>query len=255
MFGIPFQPAIHGAQLASPSDSAATVLGVVGRQVAWLNLVAPRPRILTQLQSPAYATDVATLAGMPDAAIAIVESYQGETGLGGDLVQLDLGAHTLAPLVTRASPNESLGSPAWMPDGSRLFFDRADVTGTPIQYRDQSYAYYPSRVEAVLPNGSARSVVADTARMPTVSPDGRQLAYLRSTLEGTALAVRTLDDDNEQILVPAPQFVNLAYPRYAPDGKHIAFMAPGAFVGLTDWVASMPFVPSVSYAHGQPWDV
>lgn len=136
VFGVPFQPITHGDQIASTGD---VVLGVVGRQVAWLSLVAPRPQILTQLPSPAYATDVATLAGMPDAAIGVIEPYPGKADLGGDIVRLDLAAHTLAPIVMRASPGESLGSPAWMPDGAQLFFDRADLTGTPIQYPGQSY--------------------------------------------------------------------------------------------------------------------
>lgn len=236
-------------------DDAGPVLGVVGRQVAWLNLIAPRPQLLTQLQAPAYTTDVAALAVLPDAAIAVIEGYPGQTILGGDLLWLDLTAHALAPLVLRATPEESLGSPAWMPDGSRLFFDRADLTGTPIQYPGQTYAYYPSRIEVVPPKGSGRSVVVEAARSPSVSPDGTQLAYLRSTVDGTALVVRTLGGDGEQVPVPSAQFANLAYPRYSPDGQRIAFMAPGVFVAQTGWVAHLPFAPSVGYAHGQPWDL
>lgn len=91
--------------------------------------------------------------------------------------------------------------------------------------------------------------------MPTVSPDGSRLAYLRSTIDGTALVARTLPGDDEQVLVPPSQFANLAYPRYALGGRHIAFMAPGTFVGLAGWVATVPFIPTLSYAHGQPWDV
>jgi hypothetical protein len=170
--GIPLQPAAQGAQLVSSGDDVGAVLGVVGRQVAWLNLIAPRPQILTQLQAPAYTTDVAMLPDRPGAVVAVMQAFKAQTSLGGDLLRLDLAERTFSPLVLRVSDAESLGSPAWMPDGSQLFFDRADLTATPIQYAGQSYAYYPSRVEVVQPDGSGRTVVVNAARMPAVSPDG-----------------------------------------------------------------------------------
>jgi Tol biopolymer transport system component len=73
--------------------------------------------------------------------------------------------------------------------------------------------------------------------------------------DGTALLVRTLVGGDEQLLVPSSRFTNLAYPRYSPEGDRIAFMAPGAFIAQSGWVASVLFAPSIAYAHGTPWDL
>jgi hypothetical protein len=53
-----------GATLPLPTPTSPVeaeqgrLLGIVGRQVGWLNLKAPRPQVLTTLDSPAFAMDV-----------------------------------------------------------------------------------------------------------------------------------------------------------------------------------------------------
>jgi hypothetical protein len=44
--------------VADVAPAPGSILAPVGRQAAVLNLDAPRPRLLTSLQSPSYATDL-----------------------------------------------------------------------------------------------------------------------------------------------------------------------------------------------------
>jgi Tol biopolymer transport system component len=118
---------------------------------------------------------------------------------------------------------------------------------------------YPSRVEVVQADGSGRAVLVDDARQPAPSPDGSQVAYVRSSAVGSALLLRGLGVADERELVPATRFPDLAYPRFSPRGDQIAFMAAAPFVGRQagpPLLASFGLVGSTAaYAHGLPWDL
>jgi hypothetical protein len=106
------------------------ILAVIGRQVGFLNLEAPRPRILTALSPPSFAMDVTAVAGSNLAVISVAEPLDGQGGLGGDLLELELEAseqQAPVPLVSRTDSGEWLGAPAWLPDGSALLFQREDL--------------------------------------------------------------------------------------------------------------------------------
>jgi hypothetical protein len=105
------------------------VLAPVGRQVAWLELTAPKRQVLTSLDDPASVSDVAATATLPYAALAVFTPFGGKQGtVGSDLVRMDAGSGELSPLLTRSNGQESLGSLAWWFDASRLLFEREDLT-------------------------------------------------------------------------------------------------------------------------------
>ena len=233
VFGLP----VHAAHGQSVSGE---ILAPIGRQVGWLNLDAPRPRLLTSFQSPVIASDVAALAGSSQAVVATSE---------GDLLALDLSSSQLSMLVARAEPAESLGLPAWWPNGAGLLFQRQDFSVAGVVYPGASSTSYPSRIEAVQPDGSGRRVLIADGRQPAPAPDGVHIAFVRTSPEGAGLHVWS--DGLEQVLIPEGRFADLAYPRYAPQGDRLAFAAPGSFPS-----GSMLIAASLArLAHGVPWDV
>jgi hypothetical protein len=246
--------AVHAQTTGTLQPTAGTLLAPVGRQVGWLSFDAPRPHLLTSFPAPAYAADAVATAAVSQAAVTVVAPFGGASGstMGGDLVGLDLASGQTSPLVSRADPNESLGAPAWLADSSALLFQREDLRQTAIAYPGMSTVTYPSRIEIVRPDGSGRTVLFDNARQPAPSPDGKTVAYLRSTPEGTALLARPLAGGEERALIPLGRFTDLGYPQFSPSGDQIALMAPGNVVGQP----ALPFIgPSVAYAHGLPWDL
>jgi hypothetical protein len=76
------------------------------RQVARLELTAPRRWVLTSLDDPASVSDLAATDTSPYAALAVaVGGMQGV--IGNDLVRMDTASGELSPLLTRASGQES----------------------------------------------------------------------------------------------------------------------------------------------------
>ena len=247
VLGLPIEPPASRADL---DPAPGSILAPVGRQAGWLNLDAPRPRMLTNLPAPAYVSDLDALPTV--AALAVQEPLDGGADLGGDILRLDLASGGLSSLVERASAAETLSAPVWRSDGTAVVFQREDLTGTPVAYPGQATVRYPSRVEIVRGDGSGRSVVIDDARQPAPSADGGRLAFVRSVGGLSQLLVHSMASGDERELVPAGQFPDIAYPRFSPRGDQVAFMAAAPFVGRDDWP---PFAPEVAYAHGLPWDL
>lgn len=111
-------------------------------------------------------------------------------------------------------------TPVWAPDGQSAYVTyTALVMEGPI-VRDQVV-----ELARVLLNGGARQTVVPQATFPTVSSDGRRLAFISSRGGGRALMVADVDGANGQTLVPPGRMDGLAAPRFSPDGKHIVFSA------------------------------
>lgn len=90
--------------ITAPAASQALggrILAPASGQAAWLDLDAPRPRPVTQLDAPAYVTDVSAVPGASAAALAVSSPFGGQGLTGTDLLVLDLSAGSLSPLVQR----------------------------------------------------------------------------------------------------------------------------------------------------------
>jgi Tol biopolymer transport system component/DNA-binding winged helix-turn-helix (wHTH) protein len=60
---------------------------------------------------------------------------------------------------------------------------------------------------------------------PTVSPDGRRLAYVSSSASAKSVVVETLPGGHPVVVFAAPE---VGYLRWSPDGDHLLFWARGA---------------------------
>ncbi|HEX8966583.1 MAG TPA: hypothetical protein VF937_01800 [Chloroflexota bacterium] len=246
-----------GAAQGDPPPDAA-ILAVVGRQVVWLNLQAPRHRPISRLPPTSNALE---LTAQPDAShvVVAVGAAFGDGGpRGADLLYLDTASGQATPLLRRADAHESFDSPAWWPDGATLLFERQDLGGQPVGAPGQEVPRYPSRIERVLADGSTRSVVLDEGRQPSAAPDGTRLVYARTRNQGAALLIWSQADGSLQTLIPEGRFADVAYPRFSPRSDQVAFVAPQSGLnGRLDppgLALGSLLGPRRAYAHGIPWD-
>jgi hypothetical protein len=246
---------------AAAIQASGQVLAPVGRQVGWLSLSAPRRQVLTSLNDPAYVTDVAATLTTPYAAIAVASPLGQPNAVGDDLLRLDTTSSSVSPLLARTSGQESLDAPAWWPDGSGLLFERDDLTMQLATYAGESTPRFASRIETIAADGTGRSVLVGSGRMPAAAPDGSRVALVQTTSQGTGLVLWSRSDGSQMTLVAAGEFADVAYPRFSPAGDQVAFLVPEAFVGgdtppvpeagCARWL----FGPCVALAHGLPWDL
>jgi hypothetical protein len=244
--------------LAQPQPAPGGILAVVGRQVVWLNLEAPRHRPVSRLAATANALDLTAQSDASHAVVAVGEPFAGGGARGADLLNLDLSSGETATLLQRTDARESLNSPAWWPDGATLLFERQDLSGQPVGAPGQEVPRYPSRIERVMSDGGGRGVLLNEGRQPSAAPDGTRLVFARTTNQGAALLIWSQADGTITTLVPEGRFADVAYPQFSPHSDQVAFVAPQSGVGGS---APRPilafdqlFGPSIAFAHGIPWD-
>src|SRR5207249_155970 len=103
-------PASPGGWLRVVAQSApGRILAPAARQLAWVDLDAPRPQLLTHFDQPAYVSDVAASPAAPLAAIVVVRSLGDSGPSGSDLLAVDPSSGQVTNLVQRNGPTESLG--------------------------------------------------------------------------------------------------------------------------------------------------
>lgn len=234
---------------AQPEPAPGSILAPAARQAAWLSLEAPRPRPLTQVLAPSYIADV-EVSSTYGAVVALYSPFTESTSIGGDILRLDLASGALTPLVTRADVGESLGAPAWY--GARLAFQREDLTNPPIGYAYQAVARYPARIETAQADGSDRQVLLQDARQPASSPDASHMVFVRTSPRGTSIVLG--DGSFERELIPAGMFVDVASPKFSPDGASIAFVVATAVARDLSPLDQLLGV-SIAEAHGLPYNV
>jgi serine/threonine protein kinase/Tol biopolymer transport system component len=116
------------------------------------------------------------------------------------------------------------------PDGNYFYFVRSDP-GNP----DLAFLY-----RAPLLGGTPEKLAEDVDSNITISPDGRQVAFMRydNPEEGKyQLIVRTLDQGTEKALTTGPSGQNLNNPAWSPDGKTILCIMNQPGEALTGLVA------------------
>ncbi|MCC6174329.1 MAG: PD40 domain-containing protein [Chloroflexi bacterium] len=160
---------------------------------------------------------------------------------GSDILVVPAEGGEAIPIVEHDSDGALLGAPAWMPDGSGLFYDHLPPSGGPL---DSRVMFAPiGRAEA------PRTIAV--GNWPAVSPDGRYLLYVRpspTTGDLNELVLTETSSALERVLVPADTFVQIVSPRFSPDGERIAFVG-----SLTRGTAGLPpTLPAGTRPRGQP---
>jgi dipeptidyl aminopeptidase/acylaminoacyl peptidase len=121
------------------------------------------------------------------------------------------------PLITPDDADTLLSQPAWSPDGNAIFYVRS------VFFRQGDIAGQSRRIERrTLSNRYSQPVVED-GYWPTLSADGRLLAYVQSTPDGRAdLWVHDLETGGDHRLTDG-RFASITSPSFADDGQTIAF--------------------------------
>jgi hypothetical protein len=239
-------------RVVAPAERAAVLAGMPGwiavplRRDLWRVAAngSGRER-LTVLPQGRVVTGAAWAPSGDRLAVSIQAFLPGRAVALGGLYLLPAGGGELAPLLSDGVPGALFEAPTWTPDGSALVYAYQRL---PTQV-GEGYAY---RIERVGAAGTGREVLVEDAHSPGLSADGRRLAYVRRGPGGAALLEREVGGADERTLVPAGQFVDLAYPRFAVDGEIIAFA--GAAAPAAGGRRAL-LMPTLAWAHGLPWDL
>ena len=130
-------------------------------------------------------------------------------------------------LLEHPAPGSGYETPVWAPDGASLFVTYSELVMESNVVRDQ-LAGAGQRAPGRPGRKRARAAGArwpPGGTWPTLSPDGKRLAFLSSEPEGQALVVCDADGKNARPLIPTGQMEGLAAPRFSPDGRQIVFSA------------------------------
>ena len=162
-------------------------------------------------------------------------------------------------ILPHSQPGTTITGLAWLPDGNTLLVGVSEPIRMGDRITGQAW-----RIEQHDLAGGRRPVVSD-AGYPSVSPDGRTIAFLSQGVEHQPAGLWTveLNGSGPQLLAPlTPQAQNLPsmlYPRYAPDGSRIAYAAVNPDSADVQpprrFVRRWPWQPRIAEAHGLPMDI
>lgn len=166
---------------------------------------------------------------------------------------------------------KNIADPAFSPDGKYLYFTQDVSSGSTFSYNRDPLKGIFAITRYELANGEEERFVRGTggAVVPTPSPDGKQLAFIRRVKEKTVLFIKDLATGMEK-----PLYMNLerdmqegfgsegyfAYFDWTPDSKHIVFWTDGKFQKLTVKDQTITTIPvtikaELKYADAVRFDV
>lgn len=146
---------------------------------------------------------------------------------------------------------KNIADPAFSPDGKYVYFTQDVSSGSTFSYNRDPLKGIFAITRYELANGEEETFISGTggAIVPTPSPDGKHLAFIRRVKEKTALFVKALDSGIE-----TPIYLDLehdmqegfgsegyfAYFDWAPDSKEIVFWTAGKFhkININDQTVS-----------------
>src|SRR5207253_10045823 len=137
-----------GAAQSQPQPTPG-ILAVVGRQVAWLNLEAPRHRPVSRFVPTSNALELTAQSDASHVVVSVGAPFPAGGQRGADLLNLNLDTGDSTPLLERSDARESLNSPTWWPDRATLIFERQDLGGQPVGAPGQEVPRYPSRIDQI----------------------------------------------------------------------------------------------------------
>lgn len=217
-----------------------------------VNLVDPasgRTRELVPSRANASVTAVAWSPDRSTLAYTLFHRRSEDRVSSAELFTIPASGGSPTLLVPRPQPGTVIDAPAWSPDGRSIFYAFQGVENNrPV-----------ARVERVSVVDGSRTPLYDDAAYPSVSADGRMLAYMHDDGRGQGLRVGSVEGGDSRELVAASAFRGLMGPRFSPDGAWIAFVAVGP--GPSGDARPRPtglaaiFSVPVAEAHGEPWGI
>lgn len=198
-------------------DPSGTLVVPRTRDLALVQADGSGERTLLSLGAGSFVSDAAW---SPDGIRIAFSQYvarPSEPG-GADIAVISASGGDPRVVVPRDQGGTLLGVPAWTPDGSELVFENvgyAAATGVVM------------RIETVAVDGTRRRTLVEGGRNPAISADGTAVAYLKSENIGDSVWVRPLAGGPERQVLADYELFAVAFPRFSPDGAHLAFAGVG----------------------------
>ena len=232
-------PASTNGQIAVPTSGGITLVDAVTGQTREL---LPR-RANASVTAVAWSPDRSTLA------YTLFHRRPEDRVSSSELFTIPSGGGSPTLVVPRPQPGTVIDVPAWAPDGRAIFYAFQGVENSrPV-----------ARVERVTLADQSQQRLYDDASFPTVSSDGRQVAFTHDDGRGQALRVGSVEGGDAREIVNNATFRGLMGPRFSPDGTWIAFVAqgpgPAGELPTQRSLLAAIFDLRVAYAHGEPWNV
>jgi len=172
---------------------------------------------------------------------------------GTDLYRINANGSGLRVLATHDVPGAALQYPVWAAGGASVYVSYMGPTGFAVD-----------RVDS---RSGVRSRIIPNAGYPSVSRDGRRLAYVlfpTPEVRGQSLWWSAPDGSNPREIVGPTTFEKYFGLRLSPDGRRLLFAAVGQPATTRPPTASLlhplglltrAFGPSVAHANGDLWDL
>jgi Tol biopolymer transport system component len=215
------------------------------------------------LTTPAY-TFPAYPAWSPDGALiayALIRPFigQADANWGGDVYVVDSRGSQPRLVWGHERQGEEVQGLVWSPDGASLLFG---YQFTVIQNGRTQRAV--QQIERISVGDGTRAPVVQGGQFPSLSRDGRRLAYIVQNEHGQGglFVSGPAGDDAKQVVELAPKFLSVLYPRISPDGGTLVFAAyspEGAtptprLSGATRKLRAQ-LMPHPAEAHGYPMEL
>lgn len=264
--GVSGSPSAYGQEPAAIIESwtfgpIGTIVAPHGAGVVLTNVATGVEQELAVLPSVGVSGHAAWSPDRTRLAISRFARMPGERVGGSDILVLPAEGGEALPVAQHDQDGALLGGPAWLPDGTGLYYDHLPPSGGALSTQVMFAPMDPAQ--------SVRTVAL--GGWPAVSPDGRFLAYVKpSPTSGFLNELVVVDATGvmSRTLVPADQLVQISSPRFSPSGTEIAFigstsvgeaLAPPEQTDLTALFGKIAVPPSEAVrgvmAHGPPGDV
>ncbi|GIW07887.1 MAG: hypothetical protein KatS3mg060_2692 [Dehalococcoidia bacterium] len=244
-----------GCTTAPPASGGLTgdVVYIKNDQLYTFTIGSREERKLVELPAGAVAKDPVW---SPDGQRVVFSMYpppQRGVPPGTDLYSVRRDGSDLTLIRQHTVAGEMLESPYFAPDGQSIVYSRFAPIISNGQYRGDIIEI----VRLELNTGNVVSLVRD-AIQPTISPDGKKIAYIKVNPQtaSQSLWMANADGSSPQQLVAEDQFVAMYWPRISPDGAEVAFA--GALIPSIQRPGAPALVPGQlarPVLHGVPTDV